>query len=145
MFLSPLTLRADPLPDRWIVAEPLVWQDRLYGRIVVPVGFRTDLASTPFHVDDNGPSRRPAATHDALYKLYRRLGKDFADQFLRDAILADGGGRFRAQVYYRAVQWFGGRAWAEDGAPVTAADFDTPANFAAWQLASGWRTGRAAG
>ncbi len=133
MFLSPLTLRADPRPDMWVVAEALIWQDETYGRLEVPVGFVTDLASTPFHVDDNGPSRRPAAMHDAFYKLLRRFGKDHADQFLRDSILAEGGGRLRSQIYYRAVSWFGGSAWRGDGAPVCATDFDSIAHFEAWR------------
>lgn len=133
MFLTPLTLRADPRADLWVVAEPLIWSDPNYGKLTVPVGFVTDLASTPFHVDDNGPSRRPAAMHDGLYKLLRRYGKDFADLFLRDAILAEGGGWFRAQAYYRAVSWLGGKAWAGDGAPVSSTDFDTIANFEAWR------------
>lgn len=133
MFSTALTLRADPRADLWVVAEPLIWQDPTYGKLVVPVGFVTDLASTPFHVDDNGPSRRPAAMHDALYKLLRRFGKDHADQFLRDAILAEGGGYLRSQIYYRAVSWFGGSAWRGDGALVNSADFDTLANFEAWR------------
>lgn len=139
MFLTPLVVRADPVPDRWIVVASLVWQDTVYGRLEAPAGFRTDLASTPFHIDDNGPSRRPAAMHDALYRLGRERGKDWVDCFLRDAILAEGGGRVRAWTYYHAVQWFGGRAWANDGLPATSADFDTLANYRAWQLATGTR------
>ena len=133
MFKTPLTLRADPRADLWVVVEPLIWNDPAYGELVVPVGFVTDLASTPFHVDDDGPSRRPAAMHDALYKLMRRWGKDHADQFLRDSILVEGGGRIRSQIYYRAVSWFGAKAWRLDGAPVNSADFDTIKNFEAWR------------
>lgn len=139
MFLTPLVLQADTAPDRWILVQPLVWQDSVYGRMEAPVGFISDLASTPFHVDDNGPSRRPAAMHDALYRLGRERGKDWADHFLRDAILAEGGGRMRAQTYYLGVHWFGARAWAQDGLPVTAAEFDSLANFRAWQLSTGTR------
>ncbi len=133
MFLTALTLRADPRADLWVVAEPLIWADPNYGRLVVPVGFVTDLASTPFHVDDTGPSRRPAAMHDALYKLMRRMGKDFADKFLQDAILAERGGHIRAEVYYWAVSWFGGKAWRGDAAPVSSANFDSIKNFEAWR------------
>lgn len=137
MYLTNLTLTALPRPDLWAFAAPLIWCDAKYGRIEIPVGFITDLASTPFHVDDTGYSRRPAGTHDGLYKLYRRLGKDYADAFLRDAILAEGGGHMRSQVYYRAVQWFGRCAWGSDEAPVSAADFDGPVNFDAWLATAG--------
>lgn len=134
MFKTALTLRADPRADLWVVTEPLIWDDQKYGTIILcPVGFVTDLASTPWHIDDTGPSRRPAAGHDAGYKLLRRYGKDFWDSFLRDAILAEGGGRLRAWSYYHAVRWFGNHAWASDGKPVSAMDFDTIANFEAWR------------
>jgi hypothetical protein len=82
MFRTDLVLKADHRPDQWIVVEPLVWQNREYGRLVVPAGFRTDLASTPFHIDDTGPSRRPAVLHDALYNIGQRLGRDYADALL---------------------------------------------------------------
>jgi len=136
MFITPLVLEADVLPDRWILVQPLVWVDPVYGRMEAPRGFKTDLASTPFHVDDTGPSRRPATMHDALYRLSRERGKDWADRFLRDAILAEGGGRVRAWTYYHAVQWFGAGAWAQDGLPVTVADFDSVSSFDAWQDAA---------
>lgn len=132
MFLNALVLRADPVPDMWIVAEPLIWLDKTYGRLVVPAGFRTDLASTPFHIDDNGPSRRPAVGHDALYNIGQRLGKDFADSFLRDSILAEGGGRMRSQVYYRAVQWFGGFAWKTAAKELPSSHFETTAGYLSW-------------
>jgi hypothetical protein len=132
MFKTTLVLAADSVPDIWYVVEPLVWDDKTYGRLVVPVGFRTDLASTPLHVDDNGPSRRPAVVHDALYNIGQRLGKVFADQFLRDAILAEGGGRMRSQTYYRAVQWFGGFAWRAAGAQPGASHFTTAGAYNEW-------------
>ncbi len=133
MFLNALVLKADSVPDMWIVAEPLVWSDKTYGRLVIPAGFRTDLASTPFHIDDNGPSRLPAVGHDALYNIGQRLGKDFADSFLRDAILACGGGRMRSQTYYRAVQWFGGFAWRAAGREPAASHFETAAAYNVWR------------
>lgn len=135
MFTTALTLRADPRADLWVVTEPLLWDDPKYGKLTLcPVGFVTDLASTPLHIDDNGPSRRPAAGHDAGYKLLRRWGKDFWDHFLRDAILAEGGGYFRAWTYYLGVKTpFGRRAWESDGKPVSATDFDTIAHFEAWR------------
>lgn len=133
MFLNDLILKADPCPDMWVTVAPLVWSDKTYGRLVVPAGFRTDLASTPLHIDDNGPSRRPAVVHDALYNIGQRLGKDFADAFLRDAILVEGGGRMRSQTYYRAVQWFGGFAWRAAAREPGATHFETAAAYAAWR------------
>lgn len=132
MFLTPLELIALPTPDLWALGADLIWEDDRYGRLIAPVGFHTDLASTPFHADDNGPSRLPAAMHDALYRLYRGKGKSFADNFLRDAIIAQGGGRVRSQAYYLGVHWFGGSAWESDGSPLTAAEFDSMEHYQAW-------------
>lgn len=137
MFLTPLILEADLFPERWLIVAPLVWCDPVYGRISVPVGFRTDMASTPFHIDDDGASRRPACIHDALYKLGRSKGKAWADRFLHDAILADGGGRIRACTYWHGVHWFGGPSWASDAAEPGVIDFASPAAFNAWKLSGG--------
>lgn len=133
MFFNALVIKADPVPEQWVVVEPLIWSDKTYGRLVVPAGFRTDLASTPFHIDDNGPSRRPAVVHDALYNIGQRLGKDFADAFLRDAITAEGGGVMRAQTYYRAVSWFGGFAWRAAAREPGASHFETAAAYNLWR------------
>lgn len=133
MFRTPLILKADPVPNQWVVVEPLVWCDDKYGTHVAPAGFRTDLASTPGHADDNGPSRRPSVIHDAFYNLAQRLGRDYCDAFLRDAILAEGGGRMRAQTYYYAVRWFGGIAWRAAGKEPAASHFETAAAYNLWR------------
>jgi hypothetical protein len=133
MFLTRLLLSDDPMPDIWVFKAPLIWQDSKYGHLEVPIGFRTDLASTPLHIGTNGLSRRPAGMHDALYRLMRAKGKDLADEFLRDAMLAEGASRELAEMYYLGVRTvFGDRAWAGDGRPVTVTDFDTPENYATW-------------
>lgn len=134
MFRTPLILKADVRPDQWVLVEPLVWSDPKYGTQVAPAGFRTDLASTPFHADDNGPSRKPSVIHDAFYNLAQRVGRDYADAFLRDAILAEGGGRMRAQTYYYAVRAFGGFAWKAAAAEPEASHFETAAALNAWRL-----------
>lgn len=132
MFLNDLVLKADPVPNMWVVVLPLVWFDETYGRLVVPQGFRTDLASTPLHLDD-GYTRPEAVAHDALYNLGQALGKDFADRFLRDALLACGCGRMRSQVYYLGVHWFGGFAWRAAGAEPPASHFETATAYNLWR------------
>lgn len=118
MYLTPLQVEADVDPDFWIVRAPLVWMDATYGVVAVPVGTRTDLASIPRRLrdwpvfDPNGRSRRAAVTHDYLYAS-GVIGKDAADRFLRDALLAEGVGRGTASAFYLAVKWFGGPAWRE--------------------------------
>lgn len=138
MFQTPLILAEDPEPDIWVLAAPLVWQDEISGKITVPEGFRTDLASIPrpFRnipwLDPNGRSRRPAVLHDWLYAWQVR-SKDFADNVLRDALRAEGANRWEAGVFYYAVHWFGEMAWHDDAGPVSAEDFATVEGYNLWR------------
>lgn len=116
MFLSRLSVDDTDTPDQWLVSKPLVWCDSVYGRLEVPAGTITDLASIPRRLrdvrafDPNGKSRRPAVAHDYLYAT-ALFNKSRADSFLRDALLAEGVGRCTAHAFYYAVHWFGGPAW----------------------------------
>lgn len=137
MFASSLVIEAHTQPDFWIVRAPLVWCDATYGRLVVPVGFVTDLASIPRTLrnlpafDPNGHSRRPAVVHDWLYQWQTRP-KAVADAFLRDAMLADGCDKIAADAFYDAVHWFGQHAWDCDHARTIAASFIDAASYQAW-------------
>jgi hypothetical protein len=116
MFLNRLRIEDTDTPDQWVVIAPLVWVDPTYGRVVVPAGTVTDLASIPRFLrdreafDPNGASRRPAVVHDFLYAS-ACFDKPRADRFLRDALLVEGVKRPIAVTYYYAVRWFGGAAW----------------------------------
>lgn len=123
MYLTEMVLREGPRPDIWVFAAPLVWEDATYGRLEVPEGFPTDLGSYPRILrsipafDPNGPSRKPAGTHDWLYgsKDGRRYGKEFADLFLYDACLSVGISPVTAGLIYYGVHWGGGPSWNADG------------------------------
>ena len=142
MFLTALELRADEVPDVWILDKPLIWCDPIFGRITVPVGFRTDLASTPLHIGSNGRSRRAATGHDGLSASARAHGlldKASHDDFLRAAMIADGCPSWQAQAFYVAVRLFGGPAWRSDartlgpeGTVLVDGDFDTAAHWQNW-------------
>jgi len=116
MFYTRLQLEASDAADEWVVMAPLVWHDARFGWLAVPEGTTTDLASIPRRFrdwrvfDPNGPSRRPAVMHDWLYADGTH-GKDFADEFLRDALKVEGISPAGAAAYYYAVRWFGGPAW----------------------------------
>lgn len=119
MFLSDLALIAEPRPDYWRLEAPLIWSDPIHGRLMAPAGFETDLASIPRlfrnlpSFDPNGPSRRPAVMHDWLYssRAGYRLGRDFADDFLRAALLAEGAGVWTVRAFYLAVRIGGAPHW----------------------------------
>jgi hypothetical protein len=138
MFLTPLILEEDPEPDTWIVWEALVWEDKTFGRIVVPKGFRTDLASVPRlfrdipSLDPNGISRKSALGHDWLY-AWRGIGKDNADEFLKQSLLSVGAPVLVADVFYLAVHQWGQEPWDSDAGALESRDFDTPEHYAAWK------------
>lgn len=119
MFQSRLYVRDLPTPDVWVVVRPLVWLDDEFGRIEVPVGMMTDLASIPRalrgvpELDPDGASRRAAVVHDSLYDRAagRARGKDFADRFLRAALVAESCGQVTANLFYEAVKEFGQSSW----------------------------------
>lgn len=123
MFKTDLNLvEVNGAPDLWWFGAPLIWEEPGL-RITVPAGFITDLASIPHwldwipFLDRTGNSRRPAAVHDALYAMGRDHGKDFADAFLREALLAEGLSGFQAWCYWAAVHYFGASSYQGDGAP----------------------------
>lgn len=128
MFLTRLQLEDRSEPDLWTVAAPLVWCSPQFGRLVVPAGFITDLASIPRILrnlpilDPNGLSRRPAGMHDWLYgsKDGRRYDKQFADSFLRAALLTEGATQATASTFYYGVHWFGQSSWDSDGRRLSA-------------------------
>jgi hypothetical protein len=116
MFLTRLSIEDADEPDQWVVIRPLVWSDPVYGWLIVPAGTKTDLASIPRFLrdwrafDPNGPSRRAAVLHDWLYADGTR-GKEFADNCLRAALLAEGVTPKVAAAFYWAVRLFAGPAW----------------------------------
>lgn len=119
MFQARLYVRDMAIQDLWVVVQPLVWLDAEFGRIEVPVGMTTDLASIPRalrnlpELDPDGPSRRAAVCHDFLYdrSAGRAHGKDFADRFLRAALVVEGCGDISANLFYQAVRDFGQSSW----------------------------------
>lgn len=117
MFSGRLVLIADNAPDIWTLAEPLEWNGPPIGRIIVPAGFRTDLASIPRllrnlpDLDPDGISRSPAVLHDFLY-CTQPCDRETADRTLQAALVAQGASRFAAWVYYKGVHWGGGHPWA---------------------------------
>jgi hypothetical protein len=117
VFRSKLTLEAEEgRPDHWLVRAPLVWDDPKHGRIVVPPGFDTDLASIPTMAQGipgfqpTGLSRKPAVLHDWLYACADRP-RMACDAAFYDALLAEGVPEPVARIYYKAVRVFGGESW----------------------------------
>jgi hypothetical protein len=117
MFIFPLIVEALPEPGKWKTVAPLVWCDPTFGRLEVPVGFITDLASVPGiarafpDFDPTGLSRRPGVMHDWLYTV-KPVTRDVADRFLREALIAEGEAQLVANAFYDAVHLFGESHWS---------------------------------
>ena len=130
-------LEAGAVQDDWVVAQDLIWKDAKFGTLTCPRGFLTDLASIPRafrnipFLDPAGLSRRPAAMHDWLY-AWRGMGKDNADEFLHDALLAEGASPGVAQVFFLGVHEFGQAAWDADAGILKEYDFVIPGSYDAW-------------
>jgi hypothetical protein len=138
LFRTPLILATDPEPGMWIIWQECVWEDPMFGRITLPIGFRTDLASTPQFMrasaefDPTGVSRLPAAFHDGAYARLWGWTKDKADLFLRSALIVAGAKPELAEMYYQGVNLFGAASWLSDEGALEARDFDTQAHYEAW-------------
>ena len=117
---------AFPEPLIMVCAEPYQWSvyaDFMYyaedAPIIIPEGFRTDLASIPRllhwlpHLHPNGRCRRAAVVHDFLYSksCTYRISRREADEIFRQALVDEGLGKRTAKAYYYAVRWFAGRNW----------------------------------
>jgi hypothetical protein len=70
-FLSYLVLK-DVTDDVWELHEPLIYESDILGRIEVPAGFQTDLASVPrvpiVYEQWGNRSHYESVIHDFLYR-----------------------------------------------------------------------------
>ena len=104
MFCSPLDLRADK-PGQWVLLRDLIWDDG--RRIVVPAGFKTDLASIPrafrWLLQQNGPSRKGAVLHDFAYRSHM-MTRAKADALFKKALQVEGVNPVGCWLYWAGVR-----------------------------------------
>lgn len=133
-------------PDLIWLGGPLVWQDPVRSIIRIPAGFISDDASIPRFLDfipfldRQGLSRRPGLLHDGAYALGRSKGKDWCDELLRDACIAEGMTPHEAWLYYQGVHLFGQPSYDADAkegvfGAIESGDFFTEEAFQAWRTA----------
>lgn len=117
-FLNDLILKVIP-GSTWQVAEPLFYQDKKYGLIKVPAGFKTDLASVPRIawriVNSSTPgTRRPAVVHDYIYtQLTNYFSRKQADKIFYRALRECGVNYLLANAMYFAVRIGGKSSWGK--------------------------------
>ena len=117
--LEPFELRlhlplALPEPARIPATEGGPWV-RLgrRGKLKIRAGYAWDGARGP--AIDTRDFMRASLVHDALYQLMRageldhRHWRPWADRVLRDLVIADGMGSFRASYVHTLARWFGAR------------------------------------
>lgn len=86
----------------------------------VPAGFVTDGASIPRFLwricgHPMSTKRFPAAVlHDWLYYEVNSFTREEADQVYRDGLISLGFPRWKANLEYYAIRWFGGSHWKGD-------------------------------
>jgi len=92
--------------DWWEVAE-----EYHYGDIIIPKGFKTDLASIPRILWNICPPfgnyTTPAVIHDHAYTIKYNTKKE-ADKEFRENCKANGVPKWKANTFYYAVRLFGG-------------------------------------
>jgi hypothetical protein len=134
--LQEFTPSGSPVPNEWVVDQPLIALRPSGEQITVPRGYITDLASIPrvfravFNV--NGLLRAPAVLHDWLYSS-QRYTRAQSDAIFLEAMESRGIGRAERYAVYAAVRSFGWVYWNKRKATLglTASDFVPPGYFTA--------------
>jgi len=100
------------------VASEVIYTNAVI-RLVIPPGFRCDLASIPRWLlwmpglNVSGRNARAALIHDFLYDR-QIVDREIADALFLSVMKADGVGWFARSAMYLAVRAFGGTAWREN-------------------------------
>jgi len=115
-FESDLIIKALPVKGgrvRWSVYEPFIYiYSKGKAKIIVPIDFVTDFASTPWFLKNIFPSYgkygKASVIHDYLYskKIYTRKK---CDLIFKDAMKTSGVSRIKIRIIYLAVRMFGWR------------------------------------
>lgn len=122
-FLSELEVSLSSLRDDngaalWVLDEALVYHSDIVGMVTVPKGFPTDFASVPrvpFIYEALGGLAHYAATiHDWLYTHPAYISREDADAVFREAAIASGVPRWKAQLMYWAIRLFGGERYNKE-------------------------------
>jgi len=114
-FLTPLKLEIERTKGwRGVrLIAPLVYRFE-DGRIVVPPGFHTDLASIPstlrWLVGKLEPHASAAVLHDFLYR-HHLMPREVADHLFLEAMRHSGVGRMKRRAMFASVRLFGRFYW----------------------------------
>jgi hypothetical protein len=110
------SLGLDPGQAWFEVHEDLVYESDKYGRITVPKGYITNLASIPrlarpYLNPDDTRIAAPSMVHDSGYSDHRDLTRKQWDEILEEGMIVNGARKTMAALVFRLVQWFGASHW----------------------------------
>ena len=101
-------------PEQWVLTEACIYQSEYMDdvgnavRVIVPIGFITDLASIPrvarFFIIKNGRHRPAAIVHDWLCRLGMEFSRITADKIFLEAMKECKVPRIRRRLMYWAVR-----------------------------------------
>jgi hypothetical protein len=134
--LQEYTPAGQPVPDEWVVDQPLIALRSNGDKLIVPRGYITDLASIPRPLravfDINGLMRAPAVLHDWLYSS-QRYSRAECDAVFLEALEARGVPKAERYAIYSGVRAFGWSHWSTRKATLglNAQDFVPPGYFTA--------------
>ena len=121
-FVTDLVLKYTGESDWFTLDRPLIFAYRAgIGdvNIIVPEGFRTDLASIPPAVTPilpvNDTHMKAAVLHDFMYRD-QMVTRSLADRIFLAAMRELKIPGWKAWAMYAAVRLFGGRAWEKNAA-----------------------------
>lgn len=94
----------------WVLMADLLYESDIAGSIIVPKGFKTDLASVPripfaYEVDGNH-ANLAGIVHDYLYSV-ASLDRKTCDDVFYEACLVSGVSKWRAWSMWLAIRMFG--------------------------------------
>lgn len=117
-FLDQLDIRVYPEHATVVVLqERLRYQTPLGTLLIVPSGFKCDLASVPRWVRSIATpwnlSARAGVLHDCGCRWYEvwKIPRREMDQLYRQALIDEGVSRWRAWIQFAAIRIGGRRAW----------------------------------
>ena len=121
-FLTPLIVQPIRGTKQRRLISPLIYEDKVLGRIVAPNGFVSDYASIPelvpkWILDQDDPEIRDiSVTHDFLYsnECLLDITRYQADNVLYRGMRELGANWLVAKIAFRSVRIAGGSHWRCD-------------------------------
>jgi hypothetical protein len=85
----------------WELNAPLIYYSELFGRVYIPAGFQTDLASVPrvpiIYQIWGGRSHHEAVVHDFCYRIGAEFSFEDANKIFLEAM--------KARVKSKFIRW----------------------------------------